>query len=127
MKCRRFGQLSDFRQKSSSATDGFGRRPNSRPVTDATHASIRRLHLFALSKSEVALTKREVPASDASVCRQHRMFRACATFEVNLVSMPVRTSCQQCLGETLMSWKTPKIVEVPVGMEINMYACAARQ
>ena len=26
-----------------------------------------------------------------------------------------------------MSWKTPKIVEVPVGMEINMYACAARQ
>jgi coenzyme PQQ precursor peptide PqqA len=33
----------------------------------------------------------------------------------------------QCLGETLMSWKTPKIVEVPVGMEINMYACAARK
>ena len=29
--------------------------------------------------------------------------------------------------ETLMSWKTPKIVEVPVGMEINMYACAARK
>ncbi|AUC95604.1 pyrroloquinoline quinone precursor peptide PqqA [Bradyrhizobium sp. SK17] len=24
-----------------------------------------------------------------------------------------------------MAWKTPKIVEVPVGMEINMYACAA--
>jgi len=23
-----------------------------------------------------------------------------------------------------MAWKTPKIVEVPVGMEINMYACA---
>jgi len=31
------------------------------------------------------------------------------------------------LGRTLMSWKTPKIVEVPVGMEINMYACAARK
>jgi coenzyme PQQ precursor peptide PqqA len=31
------------------------------------------------------------------------------------------------LGRSLMSWKTPKIVEVPVGMEINMYACAARQ
>jgi coenzyme PQQ precursor peptide PqqA len=27
----------------------------------------------------------------------------------------------------LMTWKTPKIVEVPVGMEINMYACAARK
>jgi coenzyme PQQ precursor peptide PqqA len=29
--------------------------------------------------------------------------------------------------ETPMAWKTPKIVEVPVGMEINMYACAARK
>ena len=29
--------------------------------------------------------------------------------------------------ETKMSWKTPKIVEVQVGMEINMYACAARK
>ncbi|WMT73370.1 pyrroloquinoline quinone precursor peptide PqqA [Bradyrhizobium sp. Ash2021] len=29
--------------------------------------------------------------------------------------------------ENEMSWKTPKIVEVPVGMEINMYACAARK
>jgi len=26
-----------------------------------------------------------------------------------------------------MAWKTPKIVEVPVGMEINMYACATRK
>ena len=25
-----------------------------------------------------------------------------------------------------MKWKTPKIVEVPVGMEVNMYACASR-
>jgi len=48
-------------------------------------------------------------------------------FEANLVLIPARKSCQHCLGETLMSWKTPKIVEVPVGMEINMYACAARQ
>jgi coenzyme PQQ precursor peptide PqqA len=28
---------------------------------------------------------------------------------------------------TSMAWKAPKIVEVPVGMEINMYACAARK
>jgi coenzyme PQQ precursor peptide PqqA len=27
--------------------------------------------------------------------------------------------------ERLMTWKTPKIVEVLVGIEINMYACAA--
>jgi len=26
-----------------------------------------------------------------------------------------------------MAWKTPKIVEVPVGMEINMYACAVHK
>jgi coenzyme PQQ precursor peptide PqqA len=26
-----------------------------------------------------------------------------------------------------MAWKPPKIVEVQVGMEINMYACAARK
>ncbi len=35
----------------------------------------------------------------------------------------VRPSCK----ESQMAWKTPKIVEVPVGMEINMYACAARK
>lgn len=29
--------------------------------------------------------------------------------------------------EARMTWKAPKIVEVPVGMEINMYACAARK
>ena len=29
--------------------------------------------------------------------------------------------------ETKMAWKTPKSVEVPVGMEINMDACAARK
>jgi coenzyme PQQ precursor peptide PqqA len=26
-----------------------------------------------------------------------------------------------------MAWKTPKIIEVPVGMEINMYVCAAHK
>jgi coenzyme PQQ precursor peptide PqqA len=26
-----------------------------------------------------------------------------------------------------MTWRTPKIVEMQVGMEINMYACAARK
>jgi coenzyme PQQ precursor peptide PqqA len=36
-------------------------------------------------------------------------------------------SSRQHRWETSMAWKTPKIVEVPVGMEINMYACAARK
>lgn len=31
------------------------------------------------------------------------------------------------LGGRSMTWKTPKIVEVSVGMEINMYACATRK
>jgi coenzyme PQQ precursor peptide PqqA len=26
-----------------------------------------------------------------------------------------------------MKWTAPKVVEVPVGMEINMYACATRR
>ncbi|MCD0419612.1 MULTISPECIES: pyrroloquinoline quinone precursor peptide PqqA [Rhodopseudomonas] len=26
-----------------------------------------------------------------------------------------------------MAWKKPEIVEIAVGMEINMYACAARK
>ena len=26
--------------------------------------------------------------------------------------------------ESIMAWKTPKIVEISVGMEINCYACA---
>jgi coenzyme PQQ precursor peptide PqqA len=30
-------------------------------------------------------------------------------------------------GELKMAWKAPKIVEVPCGMEINMYASAARK
>jgi coenzyme PQQ precursor peptide PqqA len=31
------------------------------------------------------------------------------------------------MWEMMMAWKAPKIVEVQVGMEINMYACAARK
>ena len=26
-----------------------------------------------------------------------------------------------------MTWKTPKIIELSVGLEINMYACAVRK
>ena len=29
--------------------------------------------------------------------------------------------------ESRMAWKAPKIVEVSVGMEINMYTCATRK
>jgi coenzyme PQQ precursor peptide PqqA len=30
----------------------------------------------------------------------------------------------QTSGENDMSWKTPKIVEIALGAEINSYACA---
>jgi len=37
-----------------------------------------------------------------------------------------RLSSSGLKGEQ-MAWKAPKIVEVPVGMEINMYMCASRK
>jgi coenzyme PQQ precursor peptide PqqA len=46
---------------------------------------------------------------------------------VPLGSAPARRSRQKLTWEIEMTWKTPKIVEVSVGMEINMYACAARK
>jgi coenzyme PQQ precursor peptide PqqA len=100
---------------------------NSRAAAKATHASIRRFRSFALSKSEVALSKREVsgvrcvgmPSTPDVPCL--RYVRGQPSFAAGTNVVPA------LLGRTLMSWKTPKIVEVPVGMEINMYACAARQ
>jgi coenzyme PQQ precursor peptide PqqA len=45
-----------------------------------------------------------------------------------LISLPVRADfVRLTTRRAKMAWKTPKIVEVPVGMEINMYACAARK
>ena len=38
---------------------------------------------------------------------------------------PCRKATQK--EERNMAWKTPKIVEVPVSMEINMYFCAKRK
>jgi coenzyme PQQ precursor peptide PqqA len=35
--------------------------------------------------------------------------------------------CYILLEEIIMAWKTPKIAEVAVGMEINMYACAKQK
>jgi len=55
------------------------------------------------------------------------VFHACAKNEANLVLIRHGHRAKHTPGRTLMSWKTPKIVEVPVGMEINMYACAARK
>jgi coenzyme PQQ precursor peptide PqqA len=45
----------------------------------------------------------------------------------NLSTLPLRAESVRYQKESQMAWKAPKIVEVPVGMEINMYACAARK
>ena len=34
------------------------------------------------------------------------------------------TMAQAIAGRNIMVWKTPRIVEIAVGMEINAYACA---
>ena len=54
------------------------------------------------------------------------IFDTCAMPDVVLGSASARRS-RQISWENGMTWKAPKIVEVPVGMEINMYACAARK
>lgn len=36
----------------------------------------------------------------------------------------IRTMAQAIAGRNTMVWKTPEIVEIAVGMEINAYACA---
>jgi coenzyme PQQ precursor peptide PqqA len=57
--------------------------------------------------------------------RRWNSIASVATFGVTL-SYLLRQSCRR-LGSSAMAWKKPKIVEVQVGMEINMYACAARK
>jgi coenzyme PQQ precursor peptide PqqA len=55
-------------------------------------------------------------------------FRAdCVRMEEVVPSLSARQSVVPTKRKFNMAWKTPKIVEVPVGMEINMYACAARK
>jgi coenzyme PQQ precursor peptide PqqA len=50
-----------------------------------------------------------------------------ANFSFRITLLAGRSSSGFTLRRAKMAWKAPKIVEVPVGMEINMYACAARK
>jgi coenzyme PQQ precursor peptide PqqA len=50
-----------------------------------------------------------------------------AKFSFRITLMAGRSSSGFTPRRAKMAWKAPKIVEVPVGMEINMYACAARK
>jgi len=49
------------------------------------------------------------------------------TVSAGLLSSVGAVTCRSVQEEIKMAWKAPKIIEVPVGMEINMYACAARK
>jgi coenzyme PQQ precursor peptide PqqA len=49
--------------------------------------------------------------------RDYKAFQPCSYFR----------KYQNRRGEREMSWKTPKIIELAVGLEINMYACAVRK
>ena len=83
--------------------------------------------LRILSKREVALPTREISAvKPGPQGLRDQIFRTCAMPGVVLGSASARNS-RQISWENGMTWKAPKIVEVSVGMEINMYACAARK
>jgi coenzyme PQQ precursor peptide PqqA len=43
------------------------------------------------------------------------------------ITLRLRAESVRYQKESQMAWKAPKIVEVPVGMEINMYMCATRK
>jgi coenzyme PQQ precursor peptide PqqA len=83
--------------------------------------------LRVLFKREVASSEREISAvRHVPSAFDLSIIRTCAMSDVLLGSTPAWSS-RQTSWEDGMTWKTPKIVEVPVGMEINMYACAARK
>ncbi|OIQ66010.1 coenzyme PQQ synthesis protein A [mine drainage metagenome] len=56
----------------------------------------------------------------------HIALNTCVTSELVLL-LGGASDAPKSMGGSNMTWKAPKIVEVPVGMEINMYACAARK
>ena len=47
--------------------------------------------------------------------------------EQGALDVIARASSSGIKGSAEMAWKAPKIVEVSVGMEINMYMCATRK
>jgi coenzyme PQQ precursor peptide PqqA len=97
-------------------------------VRQSINASIKSEQIRrALPKSEVALSEREKSAVESATLD---FACGCSTLALPLAwpYVPSRRERRaKLVGGPQMTWKTPKIVEVPVGMEINMYACAARK
>jgi len=62
-----------------------------------------------------------MPASDGDKKNSLANFSVRCTLSYRAEVRPVAKK------ESQMAWKAPKIVEVSVGMEINMYMCATRK
>jgi coenzyme PQQ precursor peptide PqqA len=73
-----------------------------------------------LGRREPAAPQRTVSQASQRVAIHLRAVRAGLNLRARRLNRATFT-------EDIMAWKTPKIVEVSVGMEINMYACAARK
>ena len=79
-----------------------------------------------LSQREVALPESELSAVSLATLAQLHAVRPLRAFPAG-PTLTVGVNVTPPEWRQPMTWKTPKIVEVPVGMEINMYACAARK
>jgi coenzyme PQQ precursor peptide PqqA len=80
----------------------------------------------AIDRPSLYLQHNGIFAISFCTATRNRRNNSLANF-YNRISLYGRAKIVPHGKETVMSWKTPKIVEVPVGMEINMYACAARK
>jgi coenzyme PQQ precursor peptide PqqA len=69
--------------------------------------------------SSIALQHKDIPAVMKKISLANFSFRTSLVVRAEFVRFTTRRA--------EMAWKAPKIVEVSVGMEINMYACAARK
>jgi len=65
---------------------------------------------------------------DAALLMQHATSKnLVANFSIRITLSRRTKSRPEFEKESRMAWKAPKIVEVSVGMEINMYMCATRK
>jgi coenzyme PQQ precursor peptide PqqA len=119
--------VSATRPKPPSSTNGFGKQTEfaNRDRRDACVDPSLSVARLAQERSGFAQEGnsgvRCVGMTSTSDVPRLRYVRGQPSFDAGTNVVPT------LLGRSLMSWKTPKIVEVPVGMEINMYACAARK